>query len=47
MRNKKGSATMVAILIALIISSILLVKYEKYNTEIQTINKIIKSYPNT
>lgn len=47
MTSKNGSATMVAIFIALIISSILLVKYEKYNTEIQTINKIIKSYPKT
>ena len=44
MNKKRGSATLIAIIILSVLSIFLLIKYEKYNAEMQTINKMIKSY---
>lgn len=44
MIKKCGSATLIAIVVLSVLSIFLLIKYEKYNAEMQTINKMIKSY---
>lgn len=47
MRNKHGSATLIAIIFVLIISTILVFRYNMYHWEIENFHRIIKNYNNS